>query len=283
MNEYSRPGAFGQVAFFERCPPGGRFRSLDTVACTGWHNVNDLYRIERPGGSDWALILLTRAGRGFVRVGEKRYAAPPGTAVVIPPRVPHAYGTETGATWDFYWIHFSGAFSLAAVLDAVRDGRSCFFLGAQQIEALFRPFAEGFSAPRQEAAQCEALHRLLFALLRQSLPQPAPEEQRKTDEMIAFLETQSDGFSLEKMAEHFHYSKEYLIRRFKAATGSSPCRYRRVFRLQSSRTDLEEGVLRAEEIAAKYGYASAASYAKQFKKLFSLSPEEYRGLFFSRD
>ena len=283
MEEYNRPGAFGKVAFFRCCSPGNRFRALDTVSHAGWHRVNDLYRIHRPKGTASALILLTREGRGFVRVGQKKYAALPGTAMVIPPGVPHAYGAEAGQTWDFYWLHFFGGFSLAAVQDAVRDDAHCFSLGEHRIEALFRPFTEGFCAPGREVEQSEALHRLLFALLKQSLPKPTPEEQAKTDEMIAFVEEQTDGFSLEKMSERFHYSKEYLIRRFKAATGSSPYRYWRICRLQNSRADLEAGKMSVEQIAAKYGYASAGSYAKQFKKLFSLSPEEYRDLLFARN
>ena len=65
------------------------------------------YCIVRPGGTDDHLMLLTRAGRGLFRT--PRGDAVPlaaGSLAVIPPGVPHDYGTDpTVGKWHFLWVH----------------------------------------------------------------------------------------------------------------------------------------------------------------------------------
>ena len=61
------------------------------------------YCIVRPGGTDDHLMLLTRAGRGLFRT--PRGDAVPlaaGSLAVIPPGVPHDYGTDPAVgKWHF--------------------------------------------------------------------------------------------------------------------------------------------------------------------------------------
>ena len=65
------------------------------------------YCIVRTGGTDDHLMLLTRAGRGLFRT--PRGDAVPlaaGSLAVIPPGVPHDYGTDPAVgKWHFLWVH----------------------------------------------------------------------------------------------------------------------------------------------------------------------------------
>ena len=87
-----------------------------------------------------------------------------------------------------------------------------------------------------------------------------------------------NDFSLEELVEHFHYSKEYLIRLFKKATGITPYRYWLLLRIKRSCYDLEVSDKSIAEIALSYGYKEMGSYSKQFKKCYGISPAEYRRL-----
>lgn len=281
MNDFSRSGDFGEVEIFQTCIPSGRFRSLDHIYMSGYHCVNELYGIERKSGSSKGLCLLTVGGSGNIRINGTEYTAKAGTAVLFPPNRAHAYMGVPGERWEFYWFHYSGAHSMAYTEDILQNG--CIVdVGVSTLRLILDTYplrlADGIE---REIAESEWLSRLLSVLLRQSVSACCDDtEQTTVHRMISFLELESEeSFSLERLAAEFHYSKEYMIRIFKKATGISPYQHWLSFRMKRSCDALRNGNRTIEEIALECGYRTVSGYSNQFKKKFGISPKEYRNLF----
>ena len=277
--KYDAPGAFGEVRFFATSMPMDRFKCLERSVCVGWHKVNELYRIHRSKGAGMGLLLFTVGGQGVVYVDGKKIHAEAGSVVVIPKGIPHAYGVNKGKQWEFYWIHYAGSFSDTCAEDVTQNGNYSFDVGVNEIRFLMSPLIDqNVKTAVSRFEETETLQRIFMVLLHKSLEN---KNYVKVDDMIEFMEKEDvDGFSLDALSKEFHYSKEYIIRLFKKATGVSPYRYFMMMILKRSCRDLEENVLTVSEIADKYGYSTVSGYTKQFKRIFQVSPSEYRGLFF---
>ena len=281
MKNYSISGDFGKVRVFDVFPTSGQLLSADQITSLGWHRVNLLYRIDRPKGCSAGLFLLTLSGKGFVKVGDKCFEATAGSVAVIPAELPNAYGTATAEDWEFYWIHYHGSYSELCVADLTQNGNYLFDVDRQWIELFFEDYSRICSTGVERDLEASHwLSRLLHLLLKQSVTSHRVcDEKGLVKRMTEFLEAGTDpDFSLEKLVEQFHYSKEYLIRSFKKATGITPYRYRLLLRIKHSCYELEKNEKTIAQIALSCGYKEIGSYSKQFKKCYGVSPAEYRKL-----
>ncbi len=86
---------------------------------------------------------------------------------------------------------------------------------------------------------------------------------------------QSD-LSLDALSEKFHISKVHLQRIFKTETGITIGDFVRNVRMQKSLYYLKNTDIRVEEIHMYTGMHSHQAFYKAFKKLYGMSPSEYR-------
>lgn len=85
--------------------------------------------------------------------------------------------------------------------------------------------------------------------------------------------------TLTDIAQHFGYTKQYIIQIFKRNYSISPSKYINFKRLDLSLSYLTETSLRINEIAEKCGFSDANYYSRIFKARFAISPLEYRTKF----
>jgi transcriptional regulator GlxA family with amidase domain len=94
---------------------------------------------------------------------------------------------------------------------------------------------------------------------------------------ITHLETHfAEAVHLEELARMAQMSKRSFIRAFQAATGSSPISYLIEQRVNRAATLLrkEEGSI--TEIAFQVGFSDSNYFTRQFRKVFGVSPRDYR-------
>ena len=279
MRDYSHSGDFGEVKLFDTFPLSGQLESEDQLTSVGWHRVNELYRVKRPEGSSAGLILFTLSGSGRVTVGDKELLATSGSVAVIPARTPHEYRTASADGWEFYWIHFHGCYSDRRVQDLACGGKLLFDVGRSWIELFFGDYFSNRTIGVERELEIALWLNRLFHLLLKKMVTCRYDKKGLAGQMMAFLEEDTDScFSLENFAREFHYSKEYLIRLFKKATGITPYHYWILVRIKRSCIDLEKGEKSIAQIALECGYKEIGSYSKQFKKCYGISPNEYRRL-----
>ena len=80
------------------------------------------------------------------------------------------------------------------------------------------------------------------------------------------------------MADRFGMSVRSLNRRFKLATNTTPLQYLQELRISHAKDLLKRSNLIISEVADRVGYQDASYFTGLFKKLNSVTPNEYRSL-----
>ena len=82
--------------------------------------------------------------------------------------------------------------------------------------------------------------------------------------------------SLRDLADVANLSPHHFSRLFKNSTGCSPYQYLVSRRLRHALSLVSSSELAMDEIAKSTGFSSASSFAKAFKRVYRVSPSEYR-------
>ena len=98
--------------------------------------------------------------------------------------------------------------------------------------------------------------------------------------VMRFIEANGDRqLSLNEIAQSINVSPWHLCRLFKIGTGTSVNQYLLGLRMQKAKELLETTCLRVKEIMYQVGIRDESHFARTFKKLYSVSPSQYRALY----
>ena len=81
---------------------------------------------------------------------------------------------------------------------------------------------------------------------------------------------------LEEIAEQFHFSKEYTSRLIKSSTGRTFTQIHRNIRMNKATTLLANTNITINSIAEEIGYLNPEHFNRTFKKVYGMSPGDYR-------
>lgn len=84
----------------------------------------------------------------------------------------------------------------------------------------------------------------------------------------------SPSLGVEQLSRRFGYSASHFIRMFRAWFGMTPHHYITVLRMSAAARHLADGTS-VQETAALCGYTDAKSFARAFKKIYSVPPSAY--------
>ena len=82
--------------------------------------------------------------------------------------------------------------------------------------------------------------------------------------------------SLEEMAQCVNLSASRLRHLFKAETGVAPAQYLKVIRLRRAQELITTTYLSMKQVMSKVGVHDTGHFAKDFKRIYGLTPGEYR-------
>jgi transcriptional regulator GlxA family with amidase domain len=116
----------------------------------------------------------------------------------------------------------------------------------------------------------------------QYIDSPVPEP--STDGQIAAgmawaLENLDTPITLDDLAARSALSRRSYLRRFAAATGTTPIKWLIAQRIQASLALLESSSLSIEQVAGRVGFESAVTYRHHFVRALRTTPSDYRGCF----
>ena len=86
----------------------------------------------------------------------------------------------------------------------------------------------------------------------------------------------SRSFTLGKMAESVNLSPPYFCYLFKTITGVPPAKYLKSLRMQQAALLLTTTFLSVKEIVRRVGLTDESHFVRDFKRLYSMTPSEYR-------
>lgn len=90
------------------------------------------------------------------------------------------------------------------------------------------------------------------------------------------LENISQKYSLEELAKNVILLAPHFSRLFYAQTGNSPINYFIQLKIQRSCRFLDNTILYVADIAREMGFEDQFYFSRQFRKVMSMSPGEYR-------
>lgn len=156
-------------------------------------------------------------------------------------------------------------------------------------DELAKRYEDGFSTLRfdQEGYEFvvrDALSALMMEVYRQIMPSaretPAPTnvDAQRLAAMMSYIHTHyADKLTLKDIAQVCGISERETLRCFKRTIGEAPIQYLLRYRLLRGAAMLsEQSDMSISAIALACGFDSSAYFTKQFKTLYSCTPQQYR-------
>lgn len=85
-----------------------------------------------------------------------------------------------------------------------------------------------------------------------------------------------EKFSLQAMADALYVNKSYLLRLFKAHTGSTLLSFHNQTRCEQAKRLLRESELSISQVGEAVGFVSSSHFSFVFRKTVGVTPTEYR-------
>lgn len=93
---------------------------------------------------------------------------------------------------------------------------------------------------------------------------------------IVYLSAHLDQtVTIDDMAEQVGMSRAVFHRKFKQATTISPIQFAKSMRLNNAAMKMATG-LNVNEAALEVGYVSSSQFSREFKRMYGLSPKQWR-------
>lgn len=109
---------------------------------------------------------------------------------------------------------------------------------------------------------------------------PAAHESTRLGPLLDRMRTDADGdFSIASLAKSTGMSSRTFLRRFEAATGTTPAKWLLAERLAKARDLLEGSELSVDKVAEAAGFGTAATLRHHFRRHLSTTPAAYRNMF----
>jgi AraC family cel operon transcriptional repressor len=108
------------------------------------------------------------------------------------------------------------------------------------------------------------------------LPSTTSQKNIRSFELLLYIQEHYKTVTLEEIAEQFHFSKEYTSRLIKSSTGRTFTQIHRNIRMNKATTLLANTNITINSIAEEIGYLNPEHFNRTFKKVYGMSPGDYR-------
>jgi AraC-like DNA-binding protein len=247
----------------------------------------------REGCSDNVLIYCVD-GRGWYRIGDKRFELSANQFVILPAtKDPISYGTTATTSWSIYWVHFS-------VQDAEMYNRRFGIgigyeprpivpdeMGPLLWETMYQNLEKGFSKENLINANL-CLYHFIAAVLFSTGSVGVTEKyyiEKKRDtvdmvsDIITYMKNKLDHIiTIREMALKSDLSTSHFSSVFHKTTGIPPMEYFIRLKLEKACSALYHSEMKIKDIASMLGYEDPYYFSRLFKKHLNMSPFQYRTL-----
>ncbi len=223
----------------------------------------------------WSQLILYLGGRGRQRVADGDARVEPGTLVVIPPGVSHAFERASDRTPLCLLIDFrlESARGRVAVVGAINRSETAQV--RQHLAHLLRLQAGASGVLRWESAA--VILQLLITLLRSAnwLERvPAPAVGAGGSVMRRLLSTVDSATPLRQVVERSGYQRDHLNRLVKRETGLTLGQLRMQRRLARAKELLAQGI-RVADVAEAVGVLDQNYFARWFRRQTGQPPSRW--------
>lgn len=229
-------------------------------------------------------------GTGWFELGGHRYDVRSDTYFILPPGMPHKYGTYSSDPWTIYWIHFNGELASYYLPKTskpveIKPGMKSRIADRLDIfEEIITNLELGIDMENLLYA-CSIFHHFLGSLrfinnfrhTKQNTCDPESETLDIIDAAIHYMnENISKKLSVDDIAKYTGYSAAHFSTMFKARTQMSPIGYLNNMKIDLACRLLENTNLKINNICHKVGIHDQYYFSRLFAKTKGISPQQYR-------
>jgi AraC-like DNA-binding protein len=228
----------------------------------------------------YALVYSLAGAARYEDANGLRREVGPGDVILVFPDLPHMYGPPPGRRWSEFYLVFDGpVFDLwrsQGLLDPARPVFHC-----DPVDRWLPRLESVPDAPRVPSASLAEVCRLqqvLSAMLDASTAGGADAGTRKfLSRACALLESDlSRELDLPQVAQEVGTSYETFRKRFTAAMGTPPARWRAARILERACELMQRGALSDKQIADRLGFCDEFHFSRKFKAVIGVSPRHFR-------
>ena len=236
-----------------------------------------------PGIRDHYLIHHVICGCGYYAVHGRIYELKAGDSFLVYPGTEIRYWADQNQPWEYAWVGFAGN-------DAVSILRNTDFSREKPIleQAAIRRKIEKrimniYKAKGNSFENIVAMTGALYTLLAMLMEESHCAQEQKNHQMayvekaVQYVsERYSYPITVEEIAAYTGVSRSHLFRLFQKNLGTSPKEYLTNCRLRQACQLLKETDLSVTAISHSVGFENNLYFSKAFKKVFHVTPTQYR-------
>jgi len=239
-------------------------------------HADPTYDIRKGGVPNKDLVALrTLGGMGIVKIdGIDEIVVKPGTLLFFEHSKVRRYNC-IGDDWDFWWFEFTSngglgfplneLIILKALEDELENCKTCLELLRKNNTASNRVASATFSL---------ILSKWMLSFEYNKNYNPHRESIEK---ILDYLNVNLDSnLSIKQMANMAGLCERRFRQVFEIVTGLSPKKYVELLRMRTAEGLLKHTHISINEISITLGYASQFHFSKAFKKVYGISPSQYR-------
>jgi AraC family chemosensory pili system transcriptional regulator ChpD len=267
--------ARGRVSTFRRIPVANDGSAIDVLRSRHWR-----FAFAPHAHAEFAFG-LAEAGEHRLIVHGRDLRVVAGDVVVLPPETIHAVESSGGTPWQYTMLHVPPAL-VRGVLGVAPDvllgvAHGSFVTRHPRIAGmLHRLLSAVLSAESCATERVELLRVVAGTCLERAREVPSPCIDAAVTRLIAILnDSPRRAPCLGAVARESGLSVYQLIRRFRSVVGAPPIVYHTQLRARHARELLGE-TCSIGNVAHRSGYADQSHLNRQFKRVFGVTPGQYR-------
>lgn len=229
--------------------------------------------VRKKGRYDYHILLIS-IGTCEVLYNGKTYTLKPGNLVIYFPGEEQRYKFVTDCT--SLWLHFNGTVA-REVMESCNLKSGVYYLNSSK--TIFDAFSDTIQKANQAGREKYAIPSMLELIYR--ISDMTNNEHNKNEDVIlpilAYINANyNQKITLDELAAKSGYSKSRFSHVFFDVTGTTPIKYQNAVRLNVSCELLSSTKQSIGDIAYSCGFADSLYYSRAFKKMYKMSPSEYR-------
>ncbi len=223
------------------------------------------------------LLHYVVSGKGRYEVNGKKYSISEGEIFLIHPNELSFYKADSNEPWTHMWVAFEG-YEVIEILNNCNinytrkvTNKEPFIKDMQSLINTY--FCENYNEYKMLG---------LFYKMMSHLVEKKPNIKSGSDKIYFdtadkyITNNYSSDITVEDISSHVGIERSYLYKIFIKNCGISPKKYILNIRIKSAVNMLSDKNIAISEIAINCGFNDTASFCKQFKKVYGISPSVYR-------
>ena len=234
-----------------------------------------------PGVRDHYLIHHVLSGRGYLVLGDWKYALGPGDTFLTYPDRTILYYADQEEPWEYVWVGFHGleAASMVEQTDFSPENPVLYGFRSREVAGLLIDLYQDYgTAPWSGAAITGRLYLLLAFLMRGSQRdwKPTASGHDCADAAAEYIMSHyQQPITVEELANFVSVSQSSLYRGFKSKFNLSPKRFITEYRIERACLLLDKGELSVREVSNSVGFEDPFHFSRAFKEMKGMSPKAY--------